>query len=135
MERNEAGQLQAVAGPAEPLPTHGLIDLIRNLDARIQRIEDKLWPPVADGSGTERYDNWTQVSDGSNYPGSYGVSTERKPFVPFSDDLEPTLISVDGGCSVAEGTIATLAFTSQRLFYGYVFPRHVLSLKMNNRSA
>ncbi len=26
--------------------------------------------------------------------------------VPFSDDLEPTLISVDGGCSVAEGTIA-----------------------------
>ena len=27
--------------------------------------------------------------------------------VPFSDDLEPTLISVDGGCSVAEGTIAT----------------------------
>ncbi len=27
--------------------------------------------------------------------------------VPFSDDLEPTLISVDGGCSVSEGTIAT----------------------------
>jgi hypothetical protein len=27
--------------------------------------------------------------------------------VPFSDELEPTLISVDGGCSVAEGTIAT----------------------------
>jgi hypothetical protein len=26
--------------------------------------------------------------------------------VPFSDDLEPTPISVDGGCSVAEGTIA-----------------------------
>lgn len=41
MERNEAGQLQAVAGPGESLPTHGLIDLIRNLDARIQRIEDK----------------------------------------------------------------------------------------------
>ncbi len=27
--------------------------------------------------------------------------------VPFSDELQPTLISVDGGCSVAEGTIAT----------------------------
>jgi hypothetical protein len=26
--------------------------------------------------------------------------------VPFSDDLEPTPISVDGGCSVSEGTIA-----------------------------
>lgn len=27
--------------------------------------------------------------------------------VPFSDELEPTLISLDGGCSVAEGTITT----------------------------
>jgi hypothetical protein len=27
--------------------------------------------------------------------------------VPFSDDLEPTPISVDGGCSTSEGTIAT----------------------------
>ena len=27
--------------------------------------------------------------------------------VPFSDELEPTLISVDGGCSMPEGTIAT----------------------------
>ena len=26
--------------------------------------------------------------------------------VPFSDELEPTLISVDGGCSMPEGTIA-----------------------------
>lgn len=27
--------------------------------------------------------------------------------VPFSDELEPTLISLDGGCSIPEGTIAT----------------------------
>ncbi len=27
--------------------------------------------------------------------------------VPFSDELEPTLVSADGGCSLAEGTIAT----------------------------
>ena len=27
--------------------------------------------------------------------------------VPFSDELEPTLISLDGGCSMSEGTIAT----------------------------
>ena len=27
--------------------------------------------------------------------------------VPFSDELEPTLVSLDGGCSMSEGTIAT----------------------------
>jgi hypothetical protein len=54
-ERNESGELQAVASPGESLPTHGLIDHIRSLDARVQRIEDKLWPK-AEGSGSERYE-------------------------------------------------------------------------------
>ena len=45
-ERNEVGALTAVAQPGESLPTHGLIDHIRSLDARLGRIEDKLWPVV-----------------------------------------------------------------------------------------
>jgi hypothetical protein len=42
---------------------------------------------MADGSGTERYDNWTQHSDGTDYPGSYGVGPQKElpPFVPFEE--------------------------------------------------
>ncbi len=60
---------------------------VQALHERVQRIEDKLWPPVADGSGTERYDNWTQHSNGTDYPGSYGVGPEtvHPAFVPFTE--------------------------------------------------
>jgi hypothetical protein len=101
-ERNAEGCLTSTAQLGEAIATHGLIDHIRSLDVRVKAIEDKLWPPVADGSGTERYDgsgtgryadNWTQVSDGSDYPGSYGVwGLERKPFVPLADDAPEAAI-------------------------------------------
>ena len=57
---------------------------VRELEQRLEAIEGKLWPQPADGSGTERYDNWTQVSDGKDYPGSYGVGDTSKPLVPFA---------------------------------------------------
>src|ERR1700678_1575670 len=45
-------------------------------------------PEVA-GSGTERYaDNWTQVSDGTDYPGSYGVG-KLPPAVIAPSGTEP----------------------------------------------
>lgn len=72
-ERNASGQLTSEAGAGGAPATHGIIDHLRILDQRVQRIEDKLWPH-ADGSGTARYaDNWTQTGDGTDYPGSYGV--------------------------------------------------------------
>lgn len=58
--------------------------VVRDLEKRLEAIEGKLWPSD-DGSGTERYaDNWTQVSDGKDYPGSYGVGDTSKPLVPFA---------------------------------------------------
>ena len=76
-KRNEQGQLTS-----DPIgsvaPENGLIDHIRDLDARIGRIEDNIWPN-GDGSGTGRYregTNWTQISDGTDYPGSYGVGPD-----------------------------------------------------------
>jgi hypothetical protein len=53
---------------------------LQEIDRRLLAIEQKLWPPPADGSGTERYDHWTQHSDGTDYPGSYGVG----PLKPFA---------------------------------------------------
>ena len=44
------------------------------------------------------------VQDLSGETGSFCLDSMET--VPFSDDLEPTLISVDGGCSMTEGTIA-----------------------------
>ena len=63
---------------------------------------------AASGSGTGRYgegDNWTQHSDGTDYPGSYGVGPDGfgsdgqplKPFVPFK---------VVGSSSVQPGAFA-----------------------------
>jgi hypothetical protein len=72
-------------------PIMGIIGHLRSIDDRLQAIENKLWPKLEDGSGTERYDNWTQHSDGTDYPGSYGVG-EQKPFVPFS---EPDIVAGD----------------------------------------
>ena len=57
----------------------------------------------------ETYNSQTQalpvLDQSSGDSGSFCLDSMET--VPFSDDLEPTLISVDGGCSVAEGTIAT----------------------------
>jgi hypothetical protein len=85
-ERNAAGELTSEVQPGEAHATHGVIDHIRNFDHRLRAIEGKLWPDgsgperYADGSGTERYaDNWTQVSDGTGYPGSYGVGVTLSP--------------------------------------------------------
>jgi hypothetical protein len=92
MERNTAGQLTSETVSGEAHAELGLIDHIRNLDRRVREIEVKLFPQ-ADGSGTGRYpDNWTQIGDGTEYPGSYGVgaqSDELKPFVPFVEDSGP----------------------------------------------
>lgn len=85
VDRNKEGLLTSDVAPDGTAPTKGLIDHIRALDARLQALEDKLFPPVADGSGTERYDNWTQHSDGTDYPGSYGVGPELKPFEPLPE--------------------------------------------------
>ena len=85
------------------------IEAIHDLRIRVEALEGNLLPAqqrahyvapgsLPDGSGTERYsdgsgtaryaDNWTQVSDGTDYPGSYGVG-QQAPFVPFNeaDDL------------------------------------------------
>ena len=61
------------------------------IEERLKVIEDHIWPPPADGSGTERYDNWTQTGDGTQYPGSYGVG-EPKPFVPFDETKDPIVV-------------------------------------------
>ena len=94
-KRNEQGQLTS-----DPIgsvaPENGLIDHIRDLDARIGRIEDNIWPN-GDGSGTGRYregTNWTQISDGTDYPGSYGVGPDKKPFVPFDELAVGDLVRV-----------------------------------------
>ena len=110
-ERNDVGQLtsEATNGVA---PTTGLIDHIRNLDHRVRAIEEKLWPN-SDGSGTDRYvDNWTQVSDGSNYPGSYGVGEELKPFAPFDDLLAGDSIRVINESGLVDPDIYTATSVS-----------------------
>lgn len=58
------------------------------IEERLKRVEDKLWPH-ADGSGTERYDNWTQRSDGLDYPGSYGVGPNKVSATPDQKTVEP----------------------------------------------
>jgi uncharacterized protein with von Willebrand factor type A (vWA) domain len=63
---------------------------VRELEERLHRVEKELFK-IDDGSGTGRYpDNWTQTSDGNDYPGSYGVgpSTAQKTFVPFDDPIK-----------------------------------------------
>jgi hypothetical protein len=57
------------------------------IERRLKCVEDKLWPPIADGSGTERYDNWTQHSDGLEYPGSYGVVGNAEPDLKVGDSI------------------------------------------------
>jgi hypothetical protein len=51
-----------------------------------------------DGSGTGRYgegDHWTQNSDGTDYPGSYGVGpTDAAPLKPFVPSFSGELIAV-----------------------------------------
>jgi hypothetical protein len=70
--------------------------VVRELEKRLEAIEGKLWPAAdgsgteryADGSGTERYaDNWTQVSNGKDYPGSYGVGPEGQPLKPWESKV------------------------------------------------
>jgi hypothetical protein len=80
----------------EPIIT--LIETLRKFDDRLQAIEDKVFAN-SDGSGTARYENWTQRSDGTEYPGSYGVGPlgsdgqPLKPFVPYSEPA-PTAVVV-----------------------------------------
>jgi hypothetical protein len=80
----------------EPIIT--LIETLRKFDDRLQAIEDKVFAN-SDGSGTARYENWTQRSDGTEYPGSYGVGPlgsdgqPLKPFVPYSESA-PTAVVV-----------------------------------------
>src|SRR4051812_27776979 len=47
------------------------------------------------------------VVDRSSQDNTGSFCLDSMETVPFADDLMPTLISVDGGCSVPEGTIAT----------------------------
>ena len=63
---------------------------VESIEARLARVEAKLWPPIEEGSGTGRYDHWTQTGDGKDYPGSYGVG-ELKPF-DHSEELPPAEI-------------------------------------------
>ena len=95
-ERNAAGELTSVADPGQTIPEFGLIDHIRSIDRRLHCIEEKLWPKAdgsgteryADGSGTERYaDNWTQISNGKDYPGSYGVGPDGQPLKPWESKV------------------------------------------------
>jgi len=92
-DRNEAGELtsESTGGVA---PTKGLIDHIRDLDKRTRAIEQKLWPH-ADGSGTDRYDHWTQTGDGTGYPGSYGIKTDG-PIDPIKLGDSVRVIGADG---------------------------------------
>lgn len=57
---------------------------VRELEERLHRVEKVVFH-IDDGSGTGRYDNWTQTGDGTEYPGSYGVGAEKKPFVPYTE--------------------------------------------------
>jgi len=74
-----------------------------------------LMPPLADGSGTGRYgdgaDHWTQTSDGTDYPGSYGVGPlgsdgqPLKPFVPFKEGEEPVQPTAPEKLDEAQGAV------------------------------
>jgi hypothetical protein len=65
--------------------TSGNINLqttVREIEERLHRVEKEVFK-IADGSGTGRYvDNWTQESDGKDYPpSSYGTGNEPAPDV------------------------------------------------------
>jgi hypothetical protein len=59
---------------------------VRELEERLHRVEKVVFH-IDDGSGTGRYDNWTQHSDGLEYPGSYGVVGNAEPDLKVGDSI------------------------------------------------
>lgn len=82
---------------------------VRELEERLHRVEKVVFK-IDDGSGTGRYvDNWTQESDGTEYPpSSYGTGTATlKPFVPFDDLKVGDLVRVQN----EDGTVDPMVYT------------------------
>jgi hypothetical protein len=92
-----AGNLQQETKPLTLESVHARLTAVENHPAlSIPALETR----EADGSGTGRYGehgNWTQVSDGTDYPGSYGVGKrdgvgsvgqELKPFLPTEEERD-----------------------------------------------
>jgi hypothetical protein len=79
------------------------------------------WP---DGSGTGRYDNWTQRSDGLDYPGSYGVGEPAKaPLKPFEPFVPADTLKAGDAVRVTaeDGTVDPHTYTVSHIEDGKVY--------------
>ena len=97
-----AGGIPAFPGDWIVQDSHGLYSVWSDTRFRAEFDVPAAAPGSGSGSGTGRYgegDNWTQHSDGTDYPGSYGVGPEGigsdgQPLKPFAPGIQPDILVV-----------------------------------------